>query len=105
MRKALRAKFTTHGAIRQLLLDTGDRQLIENAPMDYYWGCGRTGSGKNRLGQLAAAPGHATWKEDLDLDIVLSELVLAETRSTESTASQRADRKKGGPRRIKRDEE
>src|SRR5262245_48067542 len=52
MRKSLRAKFTTHEAIRQLLLDTGDRQLIENAPMDYYWGCGRTGSGKNRLGML-----------------------------------------------------
>jgi N-glycosidase YbiA len=52
MRKALRAKFTTHSVVRMLLLDTGDRQLIENAPMNYFWGCGRTRSGKNRLAEL-----------------------------------------------------
>jgi N-glycosidase YbiA len=52
MRRALRAKFTSHAVLKRLLLDTGDRQLIENAPTDYYWGCGRTGTGKNRLGVL-----------------------------------------------------
>ena len=26
--------------------------LVENAPNDYYWGCGKDGSGKNMLGQL-----------------------------------------------------
>ena len=52
MRRALRAKFTTHRALRLLLLETGERELIENAPNDSCWGCGRNGSGKNRLGVL-----------------------------------------------------
>lgn len=52
MRKALRAKFRAHADLRAELLATGDEQLVENAPGDYYWGCGADGSGKNRLGQL-----------------------------------------------------
>lgn len=52
MRFALRAKFTTHLGLRQLLLETKERELVENAPSDYYWGCGKTGTGKNRLGFL-----------------------------------------------------
>ncbi len=52
MRKGLRAKFTSHPGLATLLLGTGRRQLIENAPSDYYWGCGCDGSGKNRLGIL-----------------------------------------------------
>ncbi|HVK02384.1 MAG TPA: NADAR family protein [Armatimonadaceae bacterium] len=52
MRRALRAKFTTHAALRDLLLGTGEAVLVENAPGDYYWGVGKDGSGKNRLGAL-----------------------------------------------------
>ena len=52
MRRAVLQKFSTHADIRQLLLDTGDEMIIENAPTDYYWGCGADGSGKNRLGQI-----------------------------------------------------
>lgn len=52
MARALRAKFTTHPALRELLLQTGERPLVEHAPSDDYWGCGRTGTGRNRLGQL-----------------------------------------------------
>lgn len=52
MRKAVRRKFETHADIRQLLLETGDETLIENAPNDSYWGCGRNGKGKNRLGHI-----------------------------------------------------
>jgi len=32
------------------LLSTGDAEIVENSPIDYYWGCGANGSGKNRLG-------------------------------------------------------
>jgi len=52
MRRALRAKFTQHPDLRTLLLGTGDEEIVENAPGDYYWGCGKDGSGKNRLGAL-----------------------------------------------------
>lgn len=50
MRKALLRKFETHGDIREILLSTGDAEIVENSPIDYYWGCGANGSGKNRLG-------------------------------------------------------
>jgi ribA/ribD-fused uncharacterized protein len=52
MRRALRAKFIAHPELMTMLLGTGERELIENAPSDYYWGCGQTGTGKNRLGSL-----------------------------------------------------
>lgn len=52
MRRAVRAKFTTHDEIRDILLGTGEQTLIEDAPGDYYWGCGKNGTGKNRLGEI-----------------------------------------------------
>ena len=52
MRRALIAKFEAHSELRDLLLETGDDPIIENSPKDYYWGCGATGSGKNRLGVI-----------------------------------------------------
>jgi N-glycosidase YbiA len=50
MRKAVLKKFQTHVDIREILLSTGDEELVENAPGDYYWGCGKDGTGKNMLG-------------------------------------------------------
>lgn len=52
MRVALMAKFTTHTNLRDALLATGDEELVENAPTDYFWGCGQLGGGKNMLGKL-----------------------------------------------------
>jgi ribA/ribD-fused uncharacterized protein len=52
MRRAVLCKFQTHADIRALLLGTGDEELIENAPNDYYWGCGSDGSGRNMLGRI-----------------------------------------------------
>ncbi|MBD2693682.1 NADAR family protein [Anabaena catenula] len=50
MRKALLCKFSSHSDIREILLSTGNQKLVENSPIDYYWGCGSDGSGKNMLG-------------------------------------------------------
>jgi N-glycosidase YbiA len=50
MRKAVLCKFETHGDIREILLSTGDEEIVENSPIDYYWACGKDGSGKNMLG-------------------------------------------------------
>lgn len=47
---AVQCKFETHEAIRAILLATGDDEIVENAPKDYYWGGGADGSGLNRLG-------------------------------------------------------
>jgi ribA/ribD-fused uncharacterized protein len=52
MRKAVLRKFEIHAEIREILLATGDEEIVENAPSDYYWGCGKDGSGKNMLGQI-----------------------------------------------------
>jgi N-glycosidase YbiA len=50
MLRAVLCKFQIHLDIREILLGTGDESIVENAPSDYYWGCGKDGSGKNKLG-------------------------------------------------------
>ncbi|HEY1051668.1 MAG TPA: NADAR family protein [Prosthecobacter sp.] len=52
MRQALLAKFTQHPELRELLLSTGERGLIESTASDAYWGDGGDGRGKNMLGRL-----------------------------------------------------
>lgn len=52
MYRAVLAKFTAHADCRERLLSTGDADLVEETTNDYYWGCGTTGTGKNRLGQI-----------------------------------------------------
>jgi len=52
MRQAVLQKFKTHTDICETLLSTGDELIVENAPGDYYWGCGADGSGKNKLGLI-----------------------------------------------------
>jgi N-glycosidase YbiA len=48
----LKAKFEQNGLLQTLLLKTGSEELIEQSPWDSYWGSGRTGKGKNRMGFL-----------------------------------------------------
>jgi N-glycosidase YbiA len=51
MLDAVRAKFTQHDDLKELLLSTGDATLVEHTENDSYWGDGGDGSGKNMLGQ------------------------------------------------------
>ena len=52
MRVAVRAKFTQHAALAEMLVATGDAEIVEHTPNDSYWGDGGDGSGKNRLGRI-----------------------------------------------------
>lgn len=52
MLTALRYKFNAYPVLKTALLNTGEEILIENSPIDYYWGIGAKGNGKNRLGIL-----------------------------------------------------
>lgn len=52
MERAVRQKFELHPELRKLLLSTGDEELQEAAPTDYYWGVGRDGNGQNKLGLI-----------------------------------------------------
>lgn len=65
----LHAKFTQHKDLREKLLETGNRELIEDSPVrfsvpslphfyglnqeqdDVFWGIGRDGQGRNELGK------------------------------------------------------
>ncbi|KAI9570621.1 DUF1768-domain-containing protein [Boletus coccyginus] len=51
MEVALRLKFTQHPALKTLLLGTGDADLVEDSPRDYFWGIGADHSGRNELGK------------------------------------------------------
>lgn len=50
MRQAVLAKFSQNKDIAQLLIDTGDKEIIEHTKNDHYWADGGDGTGKNMLG-------------------------------------------------------
>ena len=53
MYRAVRRKFELHASLRELLLATGDEDILEDAPNhDAYWGIGRDGNGQNKLGKI-----------------------------------------------------
>ena len=52
MCKVITEKFTQHLDLQQILLNTGNATLIENAPWDSYWGIGTNGNGQNMLGKI-----------------------------------------------------
>ncbi|GER16733.1 NADAR family protein [Variovorax boronicumulans] len=52
MRDILREKVHQHEYVCRKLLDTGNRELVENSWRDDYWGWGPTRGGQNMLGKL-----------------------------------------------------
>jgi len=52
MRDAVRAKFTQHKNLQDILLETDDAILVEHTANDKYWADGGDGSGKNMLGKI-----------------------------------------------------
>jgi len=52
MERVVRAKFSQHDHLRELLLSTGDARLVEHTEHDSFWGDGGDGSGTNMLGRI-----------------------------------------------------
>jgi N-glycosidase YbiA len=52
MRRGDLAKFTQHADLRDLLLATGEAELIEDSPAEPYWGIGPDGLGSNWAGRV-----------------------------------------------------
>jgi len=52
MKDILRAKVAQHPYVRKKLLETGQRELVENSWRDDYWGWGPNRDGQNHLGKL-----------------------------------------------------
>ncbi len=52
MREAVYAKFSQHEVLAELLLGTGEAEIVEHTENDSYWGDGGDGRGKNMLGRI-----------------------------------------------------
>lgn len=52
MRDILRAKVEQHEYVRRKLIETGDRELVEDSWRDDFWGWGPDKDGLNMLGKL-----------------------------------------------------
>jgi len=52
MEEIVRAKLEQHEKVKSLLLETEEKEIIENSPKDYFWGIGEDGTGENNLGKL-----------------------------------------------------
>ncbi len=52
MRQILKAKVSQHEYVKRKLLETGNRELIEDSWRDDFWGWGEHKDGQNQLGKL-----------------------------------------------------
>lgn len=52
MTRAIYTKCRQHEDVAEALLETGERQIIENNAYDYFWGCGRDRRGENTYGKV-----------------------------------------------------
>ena len=52
MEEILRAKLAQHEEVREVLVKTGSRTIIENSPGDGFWGTGSDGRGENMIGKI-----------------------------------------------------
>lgn len=52
MEEILRVKLEQHEDVQDTLKRTGKREIIENSPVDNFWGIGPNKDGKNMLGNI-----------------------------------------------------
>lgn len=52
MQEAIAAKFAQHRQIRELLIATGDAELVHESSGDLFWGRSKESNGENRLGVI-----------------------------------------------------
>lgn len=48
----LRTKLAQHSEAQEALRASGDEDIVEDSPTDYFWGAGADGSGQNMLGKI-----------------------------------------------------
>jgi len=52
MKECVKAKFLQHQDLKEKLIATGNEEIVEDSPIDWYWGCGKDGTGQNMLGKI-----------------------------------------------------
>lgn len=102
MRGVLRAKFTQHKDLRELLLSTGDARLVESATVDNevnrLWG-EVNGVGRNMLGVLLMELRDTFRSEDGEAGLTASRPNSAHSESREHTAHPELETNHGHQRR------
>lgn len=51
MFRAIKYKFSQNPECKRVLLNSGEKLIVENSKTDFIWGCGENGNGKNLLGK------------------------------------------------------
>jgi ribA/ribD-fused uncharacterized protein len=52
LEEILRAKLAQHPEAQEALRESGQEDIVEDSPTDYFWGEGADGTGQNMLGKL-----------------------------------------------------
>lgn len=52
MEEIINAKLQQNDDVREQLIKTGRRTIVENSPWDSFWGAGSDGKGENHLGKI-----------------------------------------------------
>lgn len=52
MEELFRVKLQQHTDVKEVLVSTGDSELLKVFDTDYYWGTGKDGTGENKMGKL-----------------------------------------------------
>jgi ribA/ribD-fused uncharacterized protein len=52
MTELMRAKIEQNPDVKERLLATGSKTIVENSPWDDFWGAGKDGRGQNRMGKI-----------------------------------------------------
>jgi ribA/ribD-fused uncharacterized protein len=52
MTEIVRAKVQRNEDVKEMLLGTGKKSIIENSPVDDFWGVGKDGTGQNQMGKI-----------------------------------------------------
>jgi ribA/ribD-fused uncharacterized protein len=52
MEKIIRAKVAQHPYVKQKLIESGDREIVEDSWKDDFWGWGSNKDGQNQLGKI-----------------------------------------------------
>ena len=65
MTELVRAKANQHEDVRDCLLATGTKRIVENSPWDDFWGIGQEGTGDNHMGKILMLVRNELQKEDV----------------------------------------
>jgi N-glycosidase YbiA len=63
MYTAVNQKFRSYTELQSLLVATDKTEIIEDSPVDAFWGCGLDRSGHNHLGKIIMQVRQEIWQE------------------------------------------